>query len=108
MLDVFLSTPYDFYRPIDLLCDRDGLGHAIYVKPAAKTATNQMIVDLNFFRGQSGNLGSGGLSPADHLISDPNLAAIRAYVSHAVHRFHCGMRQKRNFVNSLHLVGGFR
>ena len=47
VLDVFLPAPDDFHRPVDLFGDRDRLGDAVHVQPAAEAAADQMIVHLD-------------------------------------------------------------
>ena len=106
VLDVLLPAPDDFHRPVDLLGDRDGLGDAVDVQPAAEAAADQMIVHLDLLRRQSGDLRGRGLRAADHLISDPDVAAVFAYMHRAVHRLHRGMGQERHLVHRLDLLGG--
>ena len=63
MLNVFLAGVYDLHRTIDLLGDLHGPDHAIDVEPPAKTASDQMVMNLHLLLGEAGDLGPGGLRP---------------------------------------------
>ena len=52
VLDVLLARPYDLHRAIDLLGDFYRPDHAIDIEPAAKAASDQMVVNLTFSLGR--------------------------------------------------------
>ena len=105
VLDVLLPAPDDFHRPVDLFGDGDRLRDPVNVQSAAEAAANKMIVHLDLLGWQSGHLRGSGLSAADNLVPNPDVATVPAYMHGAVHRLHRGVGQKRKLVDRLDLPG---
>ena len=106
VLDILLARPDDLHRAIDLLGDLHGPDHAIDIEPAAKAASDQMVVNLDLLLGEAGDFGGGGLRPRQNLRSNPNLASVGADMHGAVHRLHGGVGEKRHLIDGLDFLGG--
>ena len=79
-----------------------------WAKAPAKAAAKQMIVHLDLFKREAGDLRGGGLRPAHDLYTDPNIAAVLGDVHRAIHRLHGGMSQERHLVDGIDFLGGAR
>ena len=108
MLDIFLAGPHDLHGAVDLLRDLDGANDAIDLQPPAKSTADQMIVDRDLIQRQAQGLCRRRLSPRDDLAADPDFATLHANMDCAVHRLHCGVREKWNLVDRFDLRGGAR
>jgi hypothetical protein len=105
VLDILFAAPDDLHRPVNLLCDRNGLGDAVHVEPAAKAAAEQMIVHLDLVGREPSHLRGRSLRAGHHLDSDPNIAAVLGDVHRAIHRLHGSVRQERHLVDGFDLPG---
>lgn len=101
MLDVFLTAPHDFHRPVHLLRDLDGEDATVDVQPPAEAAAEQMVVNLDRILRQAGDLGDRALGKGGRLGADPKVTAILADVNGAVHRLHRGMREERHLIDGV-------
>src|ERR1700737_44114 len=108
LLNIFLTSPDDFDRALDLLCNLHGASDAVDLQPAPKTSANQMIVDDHLVQRQACGLCGCRLRPRDDLITDPDLATVLANMNRAIHRLHRGMGQERNLIFSLDFGYGAR
>ncbi len=97
-MDIFFACPDHLHRAIDLLSDTHRLFDAVHLKAPAESAADEMAVNDDLVERQAGDLGGDLLSPREHLVADPDLAAIRPHMHCAVHRFHRCMCQKWNVV----------
>lgn len=81
------------------------LGDEIKLQTPAECATDQLVVHLDFFHGQPGDLGGRLLGKHRHLGADPQLAGIFAHMGHTTHGFKRRMGQQRLLVNRFELAG---
>ncbi len=104
VLGVLLARPHDLDRAIHLLGDLHGLGDAVYIQTPAEAAAEVLVVNLNLFLRQTGNLCRRHLGTNRDLSTDPDIAPIFTHVNGAVHRLHGGMGQKGHLVDRFDLL----
>jgi hypothetical protein len=103
VLNVLLPRPDDLDRTVDLLPDGRGLRDEIHLEPPAEAAADQMVVDGDFLRRKSGDLGGHGLRPRNHLGADPDVAAVLPHVNGAVDRFHGSVGEEWELIDGVEL-----
>src|SRR5208337_3610510 len=99
VLDVLFTAPHHLYGEVDFSGDLHSLGDVVHVEPTAEPAAQQAIVDLNLLQWQTGDGGCRGSGAGCDLRADPDVAAVVTDVRRTVHRFHGGVRQKRQLVD---------
>ena len=98
MLCVFLTAPNHLYRHLHRLGYSHRLGDEIPFRPTSKGSPQQRGVDLDLIIREARNLFYCFHSSCLMLSGNPDFARVGGDVSGAVHRFHCGMMQKRHLV----------
>src|SRR5680860_1786502 len=67
VLDVLFAAPDNLHRSIDLLRDRHCLSDAVHVQSPSEPATEQMVMNLDPFGREAGNLRGRGPVSYTHL-----------------------------------------
>ena len=82
---VLFTAPDQLDRVSNLACDGHCLGDEVEFQTPTECATDQLVVHLDFFHGQPGDLGRRLLGEHRHLGADPQLAGIFTHMGHAAH-----------------------
>src|SRR5262249_37486898 len=106
VLDVLLARPDHLHGPANLLCDLHRPHGPVVFETAAKSATQQVVVDAHLLAREPGALDDRGLSHALDLRADPDVATVARHLHGAIHRLHRRVREKRLLIDRLDLARG--
>ncbi len=104
-MHVILARPSDLHGRAGPFRNLDRFGNEILLGAAAKSAAEKRSVYANLFRLQSGDFRAGHLHESLELRGRVNVASVRSNVRSAIHRFHGGVREERDFVGGFDFLG---
>ena len=106
MLHVVFAGPRHLHRRIHRFGYFHRFQDEVLFGPPAKATAQVRGVNSHLLGLEPRNLCSSHLREGLKLRRSKDVAAIRAHVCGAIHRFHGGMRQEGHFVNNFHFFGG--